>query len=186
MLKPHIHTWLFPSMISLSLFRAVRSWTAVRGSWLPRGVSDFRRPSGNKCTENVSNVQNVRKDQWTCNSKIFTPPHAYCQFNRSHSPLSKKWSHTNSWSDGSPKVKKTTAAIVSCFQTVSSFVNTRSMKQPKTQLQTKTKGGTWWYNAAVASLRMCSGNKWSLNNYIVTCCRTGVFNWWTAVQIWTQ
>lgn len=67
--KLHIHTWLFPSMISFSLFRAVRSWTAVRGSWLPRGVSDFRRPSGKKCTENMSDLQNVRKQPSACKSE---------------------------------------------------------------------------------------------------------------------
>lgn len=164
MLKPHIHTWLFPSMISLSLFRAVRSWTAVRGSWLPRGVSDFRRPSGNKCTENVSDVQNVRKDQWTCNSKIFTPPHAYCQFNLSHSPLSKKWSHTNSWSDGSPKVKKQRQLLWVVFRPwVVLWTHEAWNNRKHNCKQNKQKGGTWWYNAAVASLRMCSGNKWSLN-----------------------
>lgn len=34
-------TWLFPSIISFSRFSAVRSCTAVRGSWLLRGASDF-------------------------------------------------------------------------------------------------------------------------------------------------
>lgn len=38
-------TWLFPSIISFSLFRAVRSCTAVRGSWLLREASDFLLPS---------------------------------------------------------------------------------------------------------------------------------------------
>lgn len=38
-------TWLFPSIISFNLFSAVRSCTAVRGSWLVRGVSIFLLPS---------------------------------------------------------------------------------------------------------------------------------------------
>lgn len=42
-------TWLFPSMISLRRFKTVLrllNWTAVRGSWPPRGGSTFLRLSG--------------------------------------------------------------------------------------------------------------------------------------------
>lgn len=48
-------TWLFPSMISFSLFSAVRSCTAVRGSWLLRGVSDFLLPSEIKRLDKKTN-----------------------------------------------------------------------------------------------------------------------------------
>lgn len=65
-----------------------------------------------------SNVQNmwVMYKIWEHSSEHATQnlhtAHAYYQFNLSHSPLSKKWSHTNSWSDGSPKVKNNALWIV--------------------------------------------------------------------------
>lgn len=46
--KPLKSTWLFPSMISLRRFKTVLrllNWTAVRGSWPPRGGSAFLRLS---------------------------------------------------------------------------------------------------------------------------------------------
>lgn len=46
--KPLKSTWLFPSMISLRRFKTVLrllNWTAVRGSWPPRGGSTFLRLS---------------------------------------------------------------------------------------------------------------------------------------------